>query len=71
MNSTLAENGLYLLFSQVIQGEEDFECGEPVPFEPNDPSAFGGMQEFLSNSLLKSTLRKAIHQGALDVNLTQ
>jgi hypothetical protein len=44
MNSTLTEDGLYLLFSQVIENDEDFECGDPVPFEPNDPSIYGGMQ---------------------------
>ena len=43
MNSTLAEDGLYLLFSQVIQNDPDFECGDPVPQIPDDPS-FGGMQ---------------------------
>jgi hypothetical protein len=71
MNSTLAEDGLYLLFSQVIQDDPDFECGDPVPSEPNDPKTFGGMQEFYSNSLLKSSLRYALHQQALDVNLTE
>lgn len=70
VNSTLTDQGLYLLFSQVIQDFEDFECGDPVPFEPNDPATYGGMQEFLSNSLLKSTLRHAIRKQALDVNLT-
>ena len=38
---------------------------------PNDTKVFGGMQEFYSNSLLKSSLRYALHQKALDVNLTE
>jgi hypothetical protein len=59
MNSTLAQDGLYLLFSQVIQGDPNFECGEPVPQMPDDP-IFGGLQEFISNSLIKSTLRYAL-----------
>jgi hypothetical protein len=72
MNSTLADDGLYLLFSQRIQGYEGFECGDPVPFEPNDPKVYGGMQEFYSNSLIKFTLRHAISvQQALDVVLTE
>lgn len=60
MNSTLAEDGLYLLFSQVINGDDEFECGPPVPQVPSDTSVFGGLQEFLSNSLLKSTLKYAL-----------
>jgi hypothetical protein len=70
MNSTLAVDGLYLLFSQVIQGDPDFECGPTVPFQPNDP-VFGGLQEFISNSLLKSTLKFAIKNGSLDVVLSE
>jgi hypothetical protein len=43
MNSTLAQDGLYLVFSQVIHNDEAFECGEPVPQTPDDP-VFGGLQ---------------------------
>ena len=32
INSTLAKDGLYLMFSQMIEGDDDFECGEMVPF---------------------------------------
>ncbi len=71
VNSTLAQDGLYLIFNQVINGDEDFECGPPVPQVPSDTSVFGGLQEFLSNSLLKSTLKYALKQGFLDVVLTQ
>jgi hypothetical protein len=42
-----------------------------VPFEPNDPNYYGGLQEFISNSLLKSTLRYAVRNGSLDVVLTE
>lgn len=70
MNSTLAEDGLYLLFSQVTIGDDEFECGEPVPQVPDDP-VFGGLQEFLSNSLIKSTLKFALKKGFLDVILSQ
>lgn len=71
MDSKLVEEGLYLLFSQVTQGDERFECGDMLPFMPEDPKAFGGAQEFISNSLIKSTLRYAIDRGSLDVVLTE
>jgi hypothetical protein len=71
MNSTLAKDGLYLIFSQKIIGDDDFECGPPVPQVPSDTSIFGGLQEFLSNSLLKSTLKWGLKKGFLDVILTQ
>ena len=41
-----------------------------VPFEPQD-SAYGGSQEYISNSLLKSTLKYALKRGEIDVSLTQ
>lgn len=70
IDNILTDDGLYLLFNQEIIDYEDFECGE-VPFEPNDPATYGGMQEFLSNGLIKSSLRYAIKQKALDVKLTE
>lgn len=70
MNSTLANDGLYLLFSQAIIGDPQFECGEPVPQVPDDP-VFGGLQEFISNSLIKSTLKYALKRRSLDVILSQ
>ena len=71
MNSTLAEDGLYLIFSQKIDGDDQFECDPPVPQVPSDTSIFGGLQQFLSNGLLKSTLKWALKKGFLDVVLTQ
>lgn len=44
VDSTLVDSGLYLMFSQKIIGYDEFECGEAVPFVPNDPSVFGGLQ---------------------------
>lgn len=42
-----------------------------VPFEPFDTKTFGGLQEFVSNSLIKSCLRYAVNLKALDVTLNE
>lgn len=44
VNSTLVDSGLYLMFSQKIDGFSNFTCGDAVPFVPNDPSVYGGLQ---------------------------
>jgi hypothetical protein len=41
-----------------------------VPQVPDDPQ-FGGLQEFISNSLIKSTLKYVIKNGSLNVVLSQ
>lgn len=70
LNSSLAQ-GLDLLLSQAIQNDPKFECGEKVPTEPQNETVYGGLQEYISNTLIKSTLRNAINKGFLDVVLTE
>lgn len=70
MDHALSSSGLNLLLSQTITDYAKFECGKKVPNVPDDP-IFGGMQEFISNSFLKSALQYSIEKGFLDVNMTQ
>lgn len=72
MESKLTTDGLSLLFSQQIKDYDDFDCGDKLPFEPFEPRTYGGIQEFFSNSLIKSCFRYAVGRlRAIDVNLTQ
>lgn len=59
------------MLSETTRDDPKFVCGPKVPSKPDDTTVFGGLQEFISNSFLLSTLRYAIDKGFLDVVLTE
>lgn len=69
INATLLK-GLDITLSQTIQNDTKFECGDKVPTEPEDERKYGGLQQYISNTFLKSTLKNNLNRGNLDVTLT-
>lgn len=63
--------GLDITLSQVNQNDSKFECGEKVPEFPENETKYGGIQEFISNTYVRSILRNVINKGNLDVKLTE
>lgn len=65
------DQGTTLLSSQVIMDDPNFECGPAIPTQPEDVTIFGGKQNMLSNSLLKSSVRYILTKGYFNIKLNQ
>lgn len=63
--------GFILRFAQSIPDLENFDYGEEVPYDPQDPNIYGGHQSYMNIALLKETARYALHNGFFDVILSQ
>ena len=58
-------------FSTVIKDYADFDCGKPVPSTHKDTAQYGGIQEFISVGVFKSTAAYALSIGAFDTVLDE
>lgn len=65
------DDGTTLLTSQVIIDDPLFECGPEMPSRPKDTSIFGGKQNMISNSVLRSTVKYILNKGFFDIKLKQ
>lgn len=65
------DDGTTLLSSQVIEDDPLFECGPEIPSQPRAVDTFGGKQNMLSNSVLKSTVRYILNKGFFNIKLNQ
>lgn len=52
--------GLSFTFVTEIKDYEKWECGATIPHENLDVKKYGGIQEFLSLSVFKNTLKYGI-----------
>ena len=67
----LEKDGLSFTFVTEIKDDNKWECGPAIPHENLDVNKYGGIQEFVSLSIFKNTLRYGIEAGALDTTLNK
>ena len=67
----LEKQGLSFTYVTQIRDYKDWECGPVLPRENLNPKTFGGVQEFISLSVFKNTLKYAIEKGLLDTVLNK
>ncbi len=67
----LEKAGLSFTFVTEIKDDTKWECGATIPHTNLDVNKYGGIQEFLSLSIFKNTLRYGIEAGVLDTVLNR
>lgn len=67
----LEKQGLSFTYLTQIKNYQGWECGVMIPHQNLNPKIFGGVQEFISLSVFKNTLKYAIEKGVLDTVLNK
>lgn len=53
ISTGLSPIGFILRFAQSIPDLENFDYGEEVPYDPQDPQIYGGHQSYMNIALIK------------------
>lgn len=61
--------GITLLYIASIKDYPDWKCDNHAPTFPLNPKVYGGIQEFITFDVYRNSLKYAIDNGYLDVEL--